>query len=136
MYETFEHTADLGLRVRAPDLDALFAEAGRGLLSILLENPASLEIRETVEFRLEAGTLEDLLLDWVQELLFHFETERRLLGRFEAKVSGTRLEVRARGERLELPRHRLAFGVKAATYHGLVLREEEGGWLAEVVLDI
>ena len=38
MYELFGHTADLGLRVRAPDLDTLFAEAGRGLFAMVVEN--------------------------------------------------------------------------------------------------
>ena len=38
MYEVFEHTADVGLRARAGDLNGLFAEAGRGLFSLLVEN--------------------------------------------------------------------------------------------------
>ena len=41
MYETFEHTADLGLRVRAADLDTLFAEAAACLFSAIVEDPAT-----------------------------------------------------------------------------------------------
>ena len=37
MYELFEHTADLGLRVEAQDLDALFRDAAEGLFSIIVE---------------------------------------------------------------------------------------------------
>ena len=35
MYEVFEHTADLGIRVRAGSLAELFADAGRGLVAQL-----------------------------------------------------------------------------------------------------
>src|SRR5260370_32573613 len=34
MFETFDHTADLGLRIRAPDLESLFVEAATALCSI------------------------------------------------------------------------------------------------------
>ena len=46
MYELFEHTADLGLRVRAPDLDTLFAEAAAGLFSMIVEDIASVVPRD------------------------------------------------------------------------------------------
>ena len=36
MYEIFEHTADLGLRIRADDLQGLFEEAARGLFSVVV----------------------------------------------------------------------------------------------------
>src|SRR3954469_5456448 len=35
MHETFDHTADLGLRIRAGDLDTLFAEAAEALFSVI-----------------------------------------------------------------------------------------------------
>jgi SHS2 domain-containing protein len=72
MYQTFEHTADLGLHIEAPDRNALFAEAGRAFLSILVENPDDVrpECEETLEIK---GTdLDFLLFDWLNELLTSF----------------------------------------------------------------
>ena len=37
MFEFFEHTADLGLRVTARDLESLLAEAAHGLLAMLID---------------------------------------------------------------------------------------------------
>ena len=48
MYEVFEHTADLGLRVRAANIETLFAEAGRGLTSLIVD-PATVEPRQDIE---------------------------------------------------------------------------------------
>ena len=44
MFEHFDHTADLGLRVRAGTLEELLAEAGRGLLAMIVANPASVRL--------------------------------------------------------------------------------------------
>ena len=76
MYETFEHTADLGLRVRAADLDTLFAEAGRGLFSIVVENLDAVRPLQTRNFEVTGTDREYLLFDWLNELLFVCDTER------------------------------------------------------------
>src|SRR4051812_40610080 len=50
MYELFEHTADLGLRAAAPDLDTLFAEAATCLFTAVVEDPST--VRPTTEVRI------------------------------------------------------------------------------------
>jgi SHS2 domain-containing protein len=53
MYEVFEHTADLGLRVRAADLPTLFAEAGQGLYSLIVDL-SCVEPKQETSIRIEA----------------------------------------------------------------------------------
>lgn len=136
MYEMFEHTADLGLRVRAPDLNTLFAEAARALSAAILENPDSVEPRQEIEVRLPADEPAYLLFDWLRELLYRFDSARLVFGRFTTDVSGEGLRGVAWGEALDTARHALAHEVKAITYHGLRVEREDGGWLAEVIVDI
>jgi len=136
MYETFEHTADLGLRVRAPNLDVLFVESAQALFSAIVENLATVESRQRVDVRLESEDREYLLFDWLNELLYRFDTEHLLFGRFEAKVDTQGLHGVAWGEPLDRSRHVLSHEVKAITYHGLRVEETDGGWLAEVIVDI
>jgi SHS2 domain-containing protein len=136
MYETFEHTADLGLRVRAPDLDTLFAEAALALFAAIVEDPATVAASRKVEVHLAGSDREYLLFDWLKELLYHFDAEHLLLGRFAVKVRADGLEGEAWGEPLDLSRHELSHEVKAITYHGLRVEQVEGGWLAEVIVDI
>jgi SHS2 domain-containing protein len=136
MYETFDHTADLGLRIRAPDLDALFAEAGQALFSVIVEDLTSVEPKQRLEFRLEGDEREFLLFDWLKELLYRFDSEHWLGSRFEVHVSQNGLEASAWGEPLDPARHRLLHEVKAITYHGLKVEQTRDGWLAEVIVDI
>ena len=95
MYELFEHTADLGLRVRAADLDTLFAEAAACLFSAVVEDPGS--VRPATDVRIElAGTdREFLLFDWLKELLLRFEMDRMLFAAFDVQVSDSGLKATA-----------------------------------------
>lgn len=136
MYELFDHTADVGLRVRAPDLPRLFCEAAEGLFSVIVEEiPPGVSSRR-LDFRLEAERAEFLLVDWLSELLYVFDTERLLLDAFEADLRGTSLRATALARPLDENRDRLLREVKAVTYHGLRLEPTASGWLAEVILDI
>jgi SHS2 domain-containing protein len=137
MYEHFEHTADLGLRVRAADLDSLFAEAAEALFSAVVEDLATVEPRETTTIRVAGTDLAYLLFDWLRELLYRFDVDHRVFSRFEVTVRADGLEGTAWGEPLDAGRHPLGHEVKAITYHGLTVEQTtDGGWLAEVIVDI
>jgi SHS2 domain-containing protein len=139
-YEIFEHTADLGLRVRAASLPGLFSDAGAGLFSMIVANPG--DVRPVVEkaFRLAGEECDLLLFDWLSELLYTFETERILLADFDVRVeesdSAFLLAANCRGEAVDEARHRLEHEVKAITYHGLSVQETARQWVAEVIVDI
>jgi SHS2 domain-containing protein len=136
MHETFEHTADLGLRIRAADLDTLFAEAAQALFSAIVEDLATVRPLQSVDVRLREDDRELLLFDWLKELLYHFDAEHLLFGKFEVKVADGSLIATAWGEPLDRARHTLEHEVKAITYHGLSVEKVENGWLAEVIVDI
>lgn len=136
MYEHFEHTADLGLRVRARNLDMLFAEAAEALFAVIVEDLATVEPRESLSLRIAGTDRAYLLFDWLRALLFQFEGDRWLFRRFEVRVAEDGLTATAWGEPFDPARHPLSHEVKAITYHGLVVEPADGGWLAEVIVDI
>ncbi len=136
MFEAFEHTADLGLRIRAKTLDELFAEAARGLFSTLVEDLAAVKPLERVELSIRGNDREYLLFDWLKELLFRFDAEHLLFSRFEPHVGDSGLTGKAWGEKLDWDRHVLRNEVKAITYHGLKVERDGAGWLAEFIVDI
>ena len=136
MYEVFEHTADLGLRIRAADLNTLFADAGRGMFSIIAGDLTGVTPRQTQKFALPGTEIDFLLFDWLNELLYAFESQRLLFVEFNVQVSAIGLQATASGEPWDPQRHRLEHEVKAITYHQLSVTHQDDGWLAEVILDI
>ena len=136
MFETFDHTADLGLRIRAASLDELFADAGRALFATVVEDPALIEPREQRTIEIAGKEREYLLFDWLKELLYRFDAEHFLCARFDVHVRDDGLSATVCGEPLDWDRHVLGHEVKAITYHGLKVEQMPDGWLAEVIVDI
>jgi len=136
MYELFDHTADIGLRIRAESLDELFAEAGRALFSVIVANFDAVEPVQELALRIEGSRRDDLLFDWLAELLYTFDTRRLLLSDFRVRVNENGMDATARGEPFDPDRHELDMEVKAITYHGLKVEQDGDGWLAEVIVDL
>jgi SHS2 domain-containing protein len=136
MYETFDHTADLGLRVRTTDLETLFAEAAAAVFTAIVPDLTTVQPQVCREVRLPADDREYLLFDWLKSLLFMFDTEHLLFGRFQVRLSDEGLVGSAWGEPLDRARHVLEHEVKAITYHALRVEATEDGWLAEIIVDI
>lgn len=137
-FEVFEHTADVGLRVRADSAEQLFIEAARGLFSLVVENPEAIRPLRSISIELQAEDLEGLFVDWLRELIFRFETEHLLLSEFRIELSNDRRRLRAdcRGETADWTRHLPDNELKAVTYHGLRVEQTPCGWEAEVIIDI
>lgn len=136
MYEVFDHTADIGLRLRADDLNSLFAEAGCGLTSLIVEDVATVTPTDTEEFDIAGTETDYLLFDWLNELLYRFETDGRLFSQFDVNITDSGLHATAHGETVDPARHQLSHEVKAITYHHLNVEQTPDGWQAELILDI
>lgn len=139
-YRFLDHTADVGAELAAPDLGGLFAAALAAFTDILTERER-VEPREERRIALSAPGREELLVDWLEELLYLFETEGALFHdarvAIEAGEGGWALEATARGEAHDPARHPAKVLVKGVTYHGLAVRPAgEGGWVGRVIFDI
>jgi SHS2 domain-containing protein len=136
--ETFEHTADVGLRIRGSDLDDVFRTAAEGVFDYIVANRPEVRVDATEPLSLSAESPLDLLVAWLNELIFRSETRHQLYARFDVRVApdGTSLEATIGGEPVDASRHVLDHEVKAVTHHGETLVREGDGWRAELILDI
>jgi SHS2 domain-containing protein len=135
------HTADLALRVWAPDLEGLFRQAALGLLR-LLADPGRVRARETVRVSVAGMDLEELMVSWLNEILYLSDAGgRRFVQVEDLRIEGSagdhRLGALLRGEAFDPDRHAGGIGVKAATYHGLCIDPQaRGGYDLTLVLDM
>jgi SHS2 domain-containing protein len=136
--ETFEHTADVGLRVRGDDLDDLFRTAAEGVFDYIVANRDAVRVVATEVVALRGDDPAELLVAWLNELIFRSETQHRLYTQFDVHldVVGRSLTAEIGGEPIDRGRHILDHEVKAVTHHGLTLEREGEGWVAELILDI
>jgi SHS2 domain-containing protein len=135
-YEVFEHTADVGLRVYGKTLPELFIHAAQGMESLLV---APEQVRSTVTriVTVEGHDYLSLLIAWLNELIFLFDTEYLLFRDFElVELSETRLTMRAVGEVYDAQRHALSSAIKAVTWHEASINTTEDGYSANIIFDI
>lgn len=118
-FELLEHTADTGLIAYGYDLAEAFANAAYGLFSIMAELDGVREV-ESRTVMVSAEDVEGLLFNWLNELIYVFEVENRLLKRFDiTEFDGRQLKAVCWGDKYNPSRHQLKLGVKSATYHML-----------------
>ena len=145
-YEVIDHTADIGLRAYGKDLKKLFANAAAGMFGILADLK-NVQARQRQGIEIEAPDIEELFLSWLSELLYQHNSRGIIFKEFSIeKLTERSLLAEARGEKIDLKRHRLKKEIKAVTYHGLkVEKVKKKGqarlrsdfvWQAEVIFDI
>ena len=134
MYETFDHTADIGVRVRAGSLPDLFADAAAGLFSLITDQQPPDGLADSRSFSISGSEPSYLLFDWLAELLFLFDTAHLALYDFDVTFSEHGLDATASVWPLDPTDVKRE--VKAITYHRLAVEEREDGWMAEYIVDI
>ncbi|HYS01328.1 MAG TPA: archease [Candidatus Eisenbacteria bacterium] len=131
-----EHTADIALEVEAPSLEECFARAAAGLFSSFAEKAAAAGEERTITVSLSATSLEELLVLWLEELLYRADADHLAFTEFKVDAVddlslGGHAAARLAGsqEMAEPP-------VKGVTRHDLWVRKEGDTWRAHVILDV
>jgi SHS2 domain-containing protein len=133
-FDLIEHTADIGIKAYGQTLSEAFSNAAYGLFSIItdLRKVRTTESR-IVEIRAEKQ--EDLLFEWLNQLIYYFDAEQLLIKKCDIqKFNINNIKAVCYGEKADLSRHKMKLGVKAATYHRLKVDPQQNQ--VEVILDI
>jgi len=132
-FNIIEHEADMGLEIYGRDLSGLFAHAGEALFS-LITDPDTIESRFAREFTMDDE--EESLVVFLNELLYLWDTEKFLPGRFSVSEDRGRLVVIVRGETFNPVKHPVKKEIKAVTYHKFAIRQQGDLLKATIFLDI
>ena len=135
-YRFIDHTGDLGVEVFGDSLGALFQHAGEAFTEIITDAKT---IRKRISKRvfLQADQVEDLLVRWLNELVFLFDMDGLLGASFEiASIDDRHIEATVQGEGYDENRHPIKTAVKSATYHQLEVVREGNLWRARVIFDL
>jgi SHS2 domain-containing protein len=144
-----EHTADLGMEVRASSLERLFGRAATGMMALVRDTdrgdrpasadspaPAPVQSAEERVIELERGNADvaGLLVRWLRELLYLQEVEGFVYGEAEfERLDASGLRARVRADPNPAPAIR---ELKGVTYHGLEVERRDDAWRARVIFDI
>jgi SHS2 domain-containing protein len=123
-FEPVDHTADLAFVARGRTLTELFTHAAEGMVAFLYDR-ATVEPLEEERIEITGEDAEELLVTWLQEILYRHEMKRRLYSEFRVEsATPPRLVASVRGELFDPGRHEILAHIKAATYHDLAIVTE------------
>ena len=134
-WKLIDHTADIRLEVCGTDLQALFVNAAAALTEILGSGEAA-PAEEDVEVDLESPGLDELMVDWLREILFYNQVRGWILAQSAIKeLSDTALKARLSFV-LRASEVQPEIEIKAVTYHGLSVEKSHRGYCAKILFDI
>jgi SHS2 domain-containing protein len=134
-FKIIDHTADVAIAAYGVDLRRAFANAALGMFSIMTDIG---KVRDTTSRDVEvtADDMRDLLVSWLNELLFISEVEKMLFKRFDiVTLDKTTLKAKCYGEKIDPKQHKIKMEIKAATYH-MIQIEEGDSVRVQVLFDI
>jgi len=135
-YEILEHTADIDIRVKGKDLKEVFSNAALAMFDIMAERKKEATlIQEKIKIELKADNLEELFVNWLNELLSLSAIKELIFTGFKInKLEQNNLQAEAEGE--DIKNYKVNTEIKAATYHELKLEQSPSGWQVEVIFDV
>ena len=134
--EYIDHTGDTGILVTADTPQQVFTTAAKCMFHIICPSKAC-HHNLSYAIKLQGQGFEQLLVDWLSELNFLFQTESFLLAEVnDFLIRDNTLTARVSGEKLDTTLHNIHTEIKAVTWHNLYLKPVNGKWQAQVIFDI
>ncbi len=130
-YKIIPHTADLRIEVAGNNLSELFINSANALFSVAEADLRNEQV--THQIQISAETPEDLLVDFLNELIFLSDTHNEVYNDIIiGKINETSLDAELRGFKVKS----FKLDIKAATYHGLAIQKTKDGYKTQIVFDI
>lgn len=138
-FEIIDHTADIGIVAYGKTKREVFINTAKGMFEIIAGENRNLKENFYDKIKLEAESLEDLLIAWLNELLYISEVKLVILNKFKIKeLFDYQIKAEVGGTKINHLSIRIKKEIKAVTYHRLEFKkdEESGLWRAQVIFDI
>ena len=135
-YELIDHTADVGVKAYGKTISEAFENAAKGMFDIITDS-SEIENIGQYNLELEAPDLEQLLVDWLSDLLFLNSAKNLVFGFFKIELDekNSKLSAKVFGEKFNISKHKAGAEIKAVTYHMLEVKKKKP-FHVQVLFDI
>ena len=135
-YRYIEHPSDVGFEAYGDTLEELFANAALAMYSFMTDVDA-VEAETERAIKVQAEDLYSLMFDWLDEMLFLFESDSLVMKDFDITVDESQFSITGTcsGGKFDPDKHEAGIIIKAVTYNMMEVKKNEV-WHAQVVLDV
>ena len=130
-------SADFVVDAYGLTLDDLFKACAIACFSAITEIDY-VESRNEFSIKIQGDDLNELLYNYIAELIYLKDTEKIFISYFDIRISDDMKSLASivRGEMIDYNKHVIKTDVKAVTYHSLNIVERDGRFETRMVLDL
>ena len=135
-YRTLNRSSDLAIKVFGTSQAELFANSAFALFD-LLTDIEKVEVREHLPLVVEGVDRDDLMVNWMRELLYLFQGSGYVLKEFQVRdVKETFVRAEVSGEKYDPDRHEIQREIRSVAYHQSRMEKTGDQWTAQIIFEL
>lgn len=135
-YRVSKRSSEFLVKVFGKSQEELFANSAFALFD-LMTDVEKIRIEERLPLEVEGVDRDDLMVNWMRELLYLYQGSGYLLKEIEVREAGdTRVRGEVRGEKFDPDRHEIQKEIKAVAYDQSRMEKTGDQWTAQVIFEI
>lgn len=135
-YRIIARQSELAVRVVGTSQTNLFVNAAFALFDVITDTE-NVELKERMQLEVEGSDRDDLLVNWLRELLYLYQGSAYLLKEFTVQeIKDTIVKAQVSGEKLDPDRHEIKQEIAAVAYDQSHMQKTGDQWIAQVILEV
>jgi len=135
-YRITKHQTELAVRISGNSQADLFANSALALFDVMTD-PTAIEIKERISLEVEGNDRDDLMVNWMRELLYLYQGSGYLLKEFKiGQVKDTIVKAEVCGEKIDPDRHEIKQEIAAVAFHKSRMEKTGNQWIAQVIFEL
>jgi SHS2 domain-containing protein len=136
-YRITKHQSELAVRVVGNSQADLFANSALTLFDVMVTDVEKIDCKESIPLEVEGTDRDDLMVNWVRELLYLYQGSGYLLKEFLIReVKDTLVKADVRGEKIDPDRHEVQQEIAAIASHKSRMQKTGNQWTAHLIFEI
>ena len=135
-YRITTHQNELAVRIVGNSQADLFANSGFALFDVISDID-KIEAAERLSLEVEGSDRDDVMVNWIRELLYLYQGGGYLLKEFKInEVNDTSVKAEVAGEKIDPDRHEIKQEIAAVAFHKSRMQKTGNRWIAQVIFEI
>ena len=135
-YRVTTRQSEFAVKVTGGSQADLFANSAFALFDVM-SDMAKIEVKERLPLEVEGTDRDDLLVNWMRELLYLYQGSGYLLKEFVIReVKDTSVKAEVCGEKIDPDRHEIKQEITAVAYHQSRMTKTGNQWTAQLIFEV
>jgi len=136
-YRITKHQSELAVKVVGASQADLFANSAYTLFDVMVADLDKVDCKEHIPLEIEGTDRDDLMVNWMRELLYLYQGSGYLLKEFQIReVKDTIVKAEVSGEKIDPDRHEIKQEIAAIAFHKSRMDKTGNQWTAQVIFEV